>query len=59
MTDCAGLAGHAAAVNAADNIEFLGRTRQRERLANDKFQRFKAEIIIDGPIVNGDLARAG
>ena len=59
MADCAGLAGHAAAVDTADDIELLRRTRQREGLANDQLQRFKAEIIIDGPVVNGDLARAG
>ena len=59
MADCAGLAGHAAAVDTADDIELLRRTRQREGLANDELQRFKAEIIIDGPVVNGDLARAG
>ena len=49
MADCAGLAGHAAAVDTADDIELLRRTRQREGLANDELQRFKAEMILPVP----------
>ncbi len=58
VTDCAGLAGNAAAGYAADNIKLFAGLGENQGLANDELQGFKAEIIIDIAVVDGDFAGA-
>ncbi len=58
MTDCTSLTGYAAAGNAADNVELAEAVGEVERLTNNEFQRFKAEIIVNVSAVDGDIAVA-
>ena len=58
VADGAGLAGHAAAGDAADDIELVGQFGQGEGLTNDELEGVKTEIIVDVAIIDGDLAGA-
>ena len=58
VADRAGLAGDAAACNAADNVELLVGLGEDERLTDDGLQGVKAEVIVDVAVVDRDLARA-
>ncbi len=58
MTDGTGLAGHAAAGDAALDIEFIQRTREGQRLADDQLQGFQAKILVELAAVYFDAAGA-
>ena len=58
VTDRTGLSGRAAAVDIYQNVEFLGRFRQVERLTNDHLQSFVREVGVKLALVDLDLARA-
>ena len=47
MADSTCLAGHAAAVDAADDIELFAGACKSERLADDELEGLKAEIIVN------------
>ena len=51
MANCACLACYTAALNVADDVEFVSCAGESERLTNYKFKCFKAEIIVDITIV--------
>ena len=57
MTDCTSLAGNAAACNGADNVELAEAVGEVERLTNNEFQRFKAEVIVNVSAVDGSIGR--
>ena len=54
MADCAGLAGDAAALDGADDVEFTLGLSQCEGLTDDEFQRIQAEILFDVTAVDGN-----
>ena len=58
MTDGAGLAGHAAALDGADDIDLADQIGRSQRLTDDHLQGIQAEIIIDITAVDGDGAGA-
>ena len=55
VTDRTCLAGNAAAVYAANDVEFLSCAGDLERLTNDELKSFKTEIIVDISVVDGNL----
>lgn len=59
MADSTCLAGHATAVDAADDIELFTGACKSERLADDELEGLKAEIIVNLSVVDDDLAGAG
>ena len=59
VADGAGLAGNAAAGDGADDVEPAQGVGEIQGLADQKLQGLQAEVIIDVPVVNGDLAGAG
>ncbi len=58
MADCAGLTGNAAACNAADDVELAVGVSDIKRLTNKELESFKAKVIIDVSVINGDFAAA-
>jgi len=56
VTDSAGLAGNAAAGHPADDIKLAIGIGKGQRLTYNVLQRIQAEIIVDIPIIDGDLA---
>ena len=59
VTDRAGLTGHAAAGDAADDVELVVQFGHVEGLTNDELQRVETEVIVDISVVDRDLAGAG
>lgn len=59
VADSTCLAGHAAAVDAADDVELFAGACKSERLADDELEGLKAEIIVNLSVVDDDLAGAG
>ena len=58
MTDGAGLAGNAAALDGADNVDLTDQIGRSQRLTDDHLQGIEAEIIVDIATVDGDGAGA-
>ena len=58
MTDCAGLAGNAAACNAANDVELAVGVGYVKGLTNEELEGFKAEIFVDVSVVDGDFTAA-
>ena len=56
VTDRAGLAGHAAALDIHKDIKLIRVLRENKRLANDRLKGLKSEIIIDITLVDRDLS---
>src|SRR5215213_10239413 len=54
----AGLARGSAALDVDQDVEFAGRLRQLERLADDHPQRLVREILFESLLVDADIARA-
>ena len=54
MANRTGLSGRAAALNVDENVKFLGRLRQTERLTNDHLQRLVREVRIKIAFVDDD-----
>ena len=59
MTDGAGLAGDATAVDAHTDVELIRELNSLERLAHNHAAGFAAEELIERTLVDGDLALAG
>ncbi len=59
MADSSRLTRNAASGYAAYDIELISRIRKSERLADNKLERFKTEIIVNIPVVNGDASGSG
>lgn len=59
MTDGAGLAGVAAAGNADDDVKTAEGLGEGEGLANDGLEGFETEVLIQGTLIDGDIAFAG
>ena len=58
MTDGAGLTGHAAALDGADDVNLAEGLGGDQRLTNDQLQGLEAKIIVDVTAVNDDGAGA-
>ena len=58
MTQCASLAGDAAAGDGSDDVNLLDHLGQDQGLTGDELQGIQAEIIVDVAAVDGDLAGA-
>ena len=58
MTDSAGLAGNAAAVNGCFDIDLADGAGGDQRLTDDELQGLKTEVIVDITAVYGDSAGA-
>ena len=58
VTDCACLAGYAAACNGANDVECADGFGEFHGLTNDEFKGIKAEIFVDVAAVDGDCASA-
>ena len=58
MTDGAGLTGHAAALDGADDVNLAEGIGGDQRLTNDQLQGFKAEVIVDVTAIDDDGAGA-
>ena len=59
MTDGAGLAGVAAAGNADDDVKAAEGLSEGEGLANDGLEGLETEVLIQGTLIDGDIAFAG
>ena len=58
MTDGTGLAGDAAALDGADDVDLADQIGRSQRLTNDHLQGVQTEVIVDVTAVDGDGAGA-
>ena len=58
MTDGTCLAGHAAALYSADDVELLSGIGQCKRLTNDELQGLQTKVVINASAVDRDGAVA-
>ena len=58
MTDCASLAGEAAAGYGALYVELALGAGYFERLTDDQLQGLQTEVVVDGAVVDLDLTGA-
>ena len=59
VTDRARLSGHAAAVHVDDDVELVGRGHSLKGLIDDKTHGVEGEVVLEGALVDGDVALAG
>ena len=59
VTNRARLSGHAAAVHVDDDVELVGRGHSLEGLIDDKTHGVEGEVVLEGTLVDGDVAFAG
>src|SRR5262245_6341367 len=58
VADRAGLPAGTAAVDGNHDVELVGGLGQRQRLLDDHLQHVVAEVLVERPLVDGDLAAA-
>ena len=59
MTDSTGLTGVAAAVNVHEDVEFINCIGSSKGLTNGNLKGFKAEILVNASLVDGEVACSG
>ena len=55
MSGGAGLTGNTSAIDAHQDVEFIGRLGRQQRLAHGGAGGFGGEVILEGPAIDGEI----